>query len=238
MNYLPHDFEALSDTLRELYKLPIETNFCEHALSCVTQLVACDWAVYYAVTADEPPTILAMQVHRSPGQSLPLQYLAVIQRSLSSYLDPDLANAYDPISPQSMGPGLPGRLMVACSAMLDGQSSMVVLGRLDHAFTTINATGLTDLRHHLWQAERNWHFFEQSQIIPATSPADFETLGLTRRQSEVMGLIAQGQTNRVVADRLGCTDKTVKKHLEHIYQRFGVRNKAAAVAFALGGRSV
>jgi DNA-binding CsgD family transcriptional regulator len=234
MNYLPHDFEALSATLRNLYTLPIETDFCEHVLNCVTQLVACDWAAYYAVTDDELPTILAMQVQKSPGRSLPLPYLAVIQRSLSSYLSPDVANAYDPILPQSMGPGLPGRLMVARSATIHGQSSMVVLGRLDRAFTAINATSLTDLRHHLWQAERNWHFFEQSQILPASSPADFETLGLTRRQAEVMSWVVQGQTNQVVADRIGCSDKTVKKHLEHIYQRFGVRNKAAAVAFALG----
>jgi ATP/maltotriose-dependent transcriptional regulator MalT len=58
-------------------------------------------------------------------------------------------------------------------------------------------------------------------------------LGLSGRQTEVLALLARGRSNAEIAQALHVSPHTVKKHLEHIYDRLGVRSRAAAVARAL-----
>lgn len=63
---------------------------------------------------------------------------------------------------------------------------------------------------------------------------------LTKRERQVLELVAAGLTNAEAADRLGVTVHAVKFHLGSIYDRLGVGNRTeAAVAFhrfgALGG---
>ena len=53
---------------------------------------------------------------------------------------------------------------------------------------------------------------------------------LTRREREVMGLIAAGLSNRQIADVLVVTQKTVKNHIYRIYQRIGVHDRSQAVS--------
>jgi DNA-binding CsgD family transcriptional regulator len=53
---------------------------------------------------------------------------------------------------------------------------------------------------------------------------------LTARQRELMRLIAAGHTNAKIARQLGITEGTVRSHLEDIYTRLQVCNRAAAVA--------
>jgi DNA-binding NarL/FixJ family response regulator/two-component sensor histidine kinase len=55
-------------------------------------------------------------------------------------------------------------------------------------------------------------------------------LGLRPREVEIMGLIAQGLSNRQIAARLVITEKTVKNHICSIYQRFGVSERSQAVS--------
>ena len=55
---------------------------------------------------------------------------------------------------------------------------------------------------------------------------------LTRRQGELLRLVAAGHTNSQIARRLGVTEKTVGKHLEHIYARLRVSSRTAAVTRA------
>jgi DNA-binding NarL/FixJ family response regulator len=55
---------------------------------------------------------------------------------------------------------------------------------------------------------------------------------LSRRELEVLGLIARGSTNRDVAAKLFITEATVKTHLLHIYAKLAVNDRAAAVAAA------
>jgi DNA-binding NarL/FixJ family response regulator len=56
--------------------------------------------------------------------------------------------------------------------------------------------------------------------------------GLSQREIEVLGLIAAGNTNREAATRLFISEATIKTHLLHIYEKLGVRDRAAAVAAA------
>ena len=55
---------------------------------------------------------------------------------------------------------------------------------------------------------------------------------LSERELEVLGLIAQGETNRGAAARLFVSEATVKTHLLHIYSKLDVNDRAAAVATA------
>ncbi|WP_245451633.1 helix-turn-helix transcriptional regulator [Mesorhizobium waimense] len=65
-------------------------------------------------------------------------------------------------------------------------------------------------------------------IRPTTSPSH----GLTRREIEVLGLVATGKTNRLIATDLGLSEKTVDRHLSNIFDKLAVNSRAAATAYA------
>ncbi|HKN95240.1 MAG TPA: LuxR C-terminal-related transcriptional regulator [Thermoleophilaceae bacterium] len=56
--------------------------------------------------------------------------------------------------------------------------------------------------------------------------------GLTRRELEVLALLAQGLSNRQIAEQLVVSEHTVHRHVANIYVRLGVSSRAAAVALA------
>jgi DNA-binding CsgD family transcriptional regulator len=58
------------------------------------------------------------------------------------------------------------------------------------------------------------------------------SLGLTLREIDVLKLVAQGMTNREVAGPLCLAVTTVRRHLENIFAKIGVRTRTAAVAKA------
>lgn len=58
-------------------------------------------------------------------------------------------------------------------------------------------------------------------------------LMLTQRESEVLLWIAHGKSNRDVAEILTLSPRTVNKHLEQIYTKLGVENRASATALAV-----
>jgi HD-GYP domain-containing protein (c-di-GMP phosphodiesterase class II) len=57
--------------------------------------------------------------------------------------------------------------------------------------------------------------------------------GLTRREAEVLVLLARGLTNPQMAGRLGISRKTVSTHLEHVYAKLQVTNRTEAALFAM-----
>jgi DNA-binding NarL/FixJ family response regulator len=56
--------------------------------------------------------------------------------------------------------------------------------------------------------------------------------GLTSRELEVLRVLAQGKTNRVIAEKLFISEKTVASHVSHIFTKLGVSSRAAATAYA------
>jgi DNA-binding NarL/FixJ family response regulator len=59
---------------------------------------------------------------------------------------------------------------------------------------------------------------------------------LSTRERAVLELVAAGRTNVAIAHELGISPRTVAKHLEHLYRKLGVANRAAAVARRPGDR--
>jgi DNA-binding NarL/FixJ family response regulator len=56
--------------------------------------------------------------------------------------------------------------------------------------------------------------------------------GLTERESEVLGLVAEGLPNKLIARRLEISDKTVKAHLTRVFERIGVSDRTQAAIWA------
>ncbi len=72
----------------------------------------------------------------------------------------------------------------------------------------------------------------QQDRYPALRPEGSTTL--TQREHEVMELIAGGLSNREIARRLVISEKTVKNHVHHIYQRLNAESRNHSVALWRG----
>lgn len=57
--------------------------------------------------------------------------------------------------------------------------------------------------------------------------------GLTARETEVLVLLSRGLPNKAIASHLGITPKTAGNHIEHIYTKLSVCNRAGAAVFAM-----
>jgi len=73
-------------------------------------------------------------------------------------------------------------------------------------------------------------------LIPTDAPATFtlnqpqlDALGITPRELEILSLIAQGLSNREIADRLFVSENTVKTHRSRAFDKLGARRRTQAV---------
>jgi DNA-binding NarL/FixJ family response regulator len=58
-------------------------------------------------------------------------------------------------------------------------------------------------------------------------------LGLSQRESQVLGLLVEGLSNRLIAAQLVVGEETVKTHLRSIYRKLGANDRAHAIATVL-----
>jgi DNA-binding NarL/FixJ family response regulator len=69
---------------------------------------------------------------------------------------------------------------------------------------------------------------------PAAAPPPAAALpaGITPREAEVLALIAAGLTNTEIAERLVVSPTTVKSHINHLFTKAGLRDRAQAINYA------
>ncbi|MEI8410686.1 MULTISPECIES: response regulator transcription factor [unclassified Kribbella] len=75
------------------------------------------------------------------------------------------------------------------------------------------------------------------RIVAATDTGS-EIHGLTRREVEILCLIARGKANRAIANELHLSERTVHRHVSNIFTKLGVDSRTAAVAYGIRHRIV
>jgi DNA-binding CsgD family transcriptional regulator len=103
-----------------------------------------------------------------------------------------------------------------------GRARSIYLERSGKNYTDRERTLLQLLRPHLARMRLN---AESRRGVDAS-------LGLSPREAEVLGWVARGRTNAEIAAVLFISPQTVRKHLEHIYEKLNVRNRTAAVTYS------
>jgi DNA-binding CsgD family transcriptional regulator len=98
-----------------------------------------------------------------------------------------------------------------------------VLDRADGDYSRRDRAVLELVRPHLARIH------EQTALRAQAGTTTLEDAhGLTTRETEILELVACGLTNAAIAERLWISPGTVKKHLDNIYTKLGVRTRTAA----------
>jgi DNA-binding CsgD family transcriptional regulator len=71
-----------------------------------------------------------------------------------------------------------------------------------------------------------------SRIGSLVGKGQGKAYGLTKRELEVLRLVAAGRTNKAIADELVLSERTVDRHVSNIFAKLGVSSRAAATAVA------
>jgi len=77
-----------------------------------------------------------------------------------------------------------------------------------------------------------------SHLAVSPSTASGELPGLTARERQVLTLVAQGLSNRQIADQLFISTKTASVHVSNILRKLGATSRTEAVFMAQPGRAV
>ncbi len=82
-------------------------------------------------------------------------------------------------------------------------------------------------------SDDDWLMVMREVSDAAVVEAMLQALKLTMREAEVLYWVVKGKTNRDIGDILGSSPATVKKHLEHVFEKLGVETRNAAASLAM-----
>jgi DNA-binding response OmpR family regulator len=82
-------------------------------------------------------------------------------------------------------------------------------------------------------SDDDWLMVLREVSDAAVVDALLQAFKLTLREAEVLYWVVKGKTNRDIGDILGSSPATVKKHLEHVFEKLGVETRNAAASLAL-----
>ena len=91
-----------------------------------------------------------------------------------------------------------------------------------------------DSANHVLLPGSIWDRFvaETTRFIGVTSAKPPTSVALSARERDVLGLVADGNSNEEIAGRLALSTRTVERHLSNIYTKLGVSGRSARAAAA------
>jgi LuxR family transcriptional regulator, maltose regulon positive regulatory protein len=134
-------------------------------------------------------------------------------------------------------------LLAACNSpyetgrvRLDLAATLIALGRADQARRELE-TAIADFQHMRADGERARAEMMLAKLRKTSPTAPAEVVdtplgALSRRELEVLELVADGLTNRDIAERLVLSEHTVNRHVANILRKLGVASRAAAASLA------
>jgi ATP/maltotriose-dependent transcriptional regulator MalT len=124
----------------------------------------------------------------------------------------------------------------AARVRLDLAATLTALGRDDQARREIQAAleGFEELgaAGESARAQAMLRKLRRNHATPPTDAADTPLGGLSKRELEVLSLVAQGLTNHAIAQRLVLSEHTVNRHVANILRKLGLSSRAAAASLA------
>jgi DNA-binding CsgD family transcriptional regulator len=251
----PETLQMLFTFLEELYAVRPGLSFQEHLAKCLEVGIDSDWLAHIVLSegwsmeylnltnidheqchlVEQSAQLYAKSRYDSDHGEISVPELLVLCNLECCKVDRSVRHIMLPIIPAQIHPSTP-RAEFA-----------LFFSRKENLFTLREQLFLLYLRPHIWRAEQAWSAYSHRQhqhlpelrsqtkigIVPNDPVGMIRHLGLTHRQAEVMLLVTQGKDNCWIAEHLGCSIKTVKKHLENIYVRLGVATRAAAVSVTI-----
>jgi non-specific serine/threonine protein kinase len=116
------------------------------------------------------------------------------------------------------------------------------MGRRDDAGRefALARTVIQDLANSLPEGALREHFLKQAlgtipaaPVLTSRQSAKREYGGLTAREREIAALIAQGKTNREIANELVISEKTTERHIANILSKLGFNSRTRVAAWAV-----
>jgi DNA-binding CsgD family transcriptional regulator len=107
----------------------------------------------------------------------------------------------------------------------DGVAGGFAFDSFERDFSERDKLVLDTLQPHLVQLWRN---------AAARQPESRSLAALTSREREILVWVARGKSNREIAAVLYLAPGTIRKHLDNVYDKLGVSNRAGAVGHAFG----
>jgi DNA-binding CsgD family transcriptional regulator len=245
----PSDYEAVLDFVRQVHAVRDMATFPRRAIAGIGALIACDILTYNeidtrqqrAYMVEQPAGVITnSQVRtfeRLAHQHPLIRHYALTRetrpRKISDFLS--LAEFRRLDLYQEFFRQVEVNYQMAVT--IPSSTSVVIgiaLNRTRRDFSERDRAVLDVVRPHLAQSYRN--VIERATLRERTQAAEralwsapaASLASLTSREEEVLVLVAGGKTNLQIAERLSLSPRTVQKHLEHIYDKVGVRSRTAA----------
>ena len=124
-----------------------------------------------------------------------------------------------------------GSALLACRTRLELASSLVAIDRGRAVAEAQGALQGFDRMGAVADADRAAAFLRELGVRGRTGPRDIGTL--TRREQQVLRLVAEGLSNPEIAERLYISTKTAGHHVSNILLKLGVRSRTEAAAYAM-----
>jgi DNA-binding CsgD family transcriptional regulator len=245
----PSDYEAVLDFVRQIHAVGDMDTFPRRAIAGIAALIPSDILTYNeidtrqqrAYMVEHPAGVIsASQVRtfeRLSGQHPLIRHYALTRetrpRRISDFLSLSEFRRLDLYQEFFRQVAVNYQMAVT----IPSATSVVIgiaLNRTQHDFSERDRAVLDVIRPHLVQSYRN--AIERVALQERTEAAERALwsapatclASLTNREHEVLVLVTDGKTNLQIADRLSLSPRTVQKHLEHVYDKVGVRSRTAA----------